>query len=255
MLIQDPLFWGLALFGLLIVGVSKGGFGGGLGVVGVPFLAAAIPVNQAAAIMLPCLIIMDITGLYGWRGQWCWIQLRRLLPAAALGVCLGGLGFHGLSDNALRVMIGGIGLGFGLQWWIQHLGLNHRSEPSLPSAWHTRFLEYGCRLHQFRRPRRWITRTSRATSSTIRPQDLCGNNGRLFYLCESHEGLSILLVRPIHVRSAVDSNGFSSSWSCCRSLRYLFKSEDIGPLVLSSVLFCIDHLKRSAPDHWSDHLV
>lgn len=50
-----------------------------------------------------------------------------------------GLGFHGLSDNALRVMIGGIGLGFGLQWWIQHLGLNHRSEPSLPSAWHTRF--------------------------------------------------------------------------------------------------------------------
>ena len=139
MLIQDPLFWGLALFGLLIVGVSKGGFGGGLGVVGVPFLVAAIPANQAAAIMLPCLIIMDITGLYGWRGQWCWIQLRRLLPAAALGVCLGGLGFHGLSDNALRVMIGGIGLGFGLQWWIQHLGLNHRSEPSLPSAWHTRF--------------------------------------------------------------------------------------------------------------------
>ena len=139
MLIQDPLFWGLALIGLLIVGVFKGGFGGGLGVVGVPFLAAAIPVNQAAAIMLPCLIIMDITGLYGWRGQWCWIQLRRLLPAAALGVCLGGLGFHGLSDNALRVMIGGIGLGFGLQWWIQHLGLNHRSDPSLPSAWHTRF--------------------------------------------------------------------------------------------------------------------
>ncbi len=149
MLIQDPLFWGLALIGLLIVGVFKGGFGGGLGVVGVPFLAAAIPVNQAAAIMLPCLIIMDITGLCGWRGQWCWIQLRRLLPAAALGVCLGGMGFHGLSDNSLRVMIGGIGLGFGLQWWIQHLGLNHRSEPSLPSAWHTRFLEYGCRLHQF----------------------------------------------------------------------------------------------------------
>ena len=69
MLIQDPLFWGLALIGLLIVGVSKGGFGGGLGVVGVPFLAAAIPVNQAAAIMLPCLIIMDITGLYGRRGR------------------------------------------------------------------------------------------------------------------------------------------------------------------------------------------
>ena len=64
-LIGDPFFWGLAFIGLIIVGVSKGGFGGGLGVVGVPFLAAAIPVNQAAAIMLPCLIIMDLAGIYG----------------------------------------------------------------------------------------------------------------------------------------------------------------------------------------------
>ena len=66
MLIQDPLFWGLALLGLLIVGVSKGGFGGGLGVVGVPFLAAAIPVNQAAATMLPswCGSHLGVEGTY-----------------------------------------------------------------------------------------------------------------------------------------------------------------------------------------------
>ena len=64
-LIGDPHFWGLAFLGLIIVGVSKGGFGGGLGVVGVPFIAAAIPVNKAAAIMLPCLIIMDLAGIYG----------------------------------------------------------------------------------------------------------------------------------------------------------------------------------------------
>ena len=99
--------------GLIIVGVSKGGFGGGLGVVGVPFLAATIPVNQAAAIMLPCLIIMDLAGIYGWRGQWCWEQLKRLLPAAGVGVCFGALSFHLLSDNALRIMIGHkVGLGF-----------------------------------------------------------------------------------------------------------------------------------------------
>jgi uncharacterized membrane protein YfcA len=138
-LIADPLFWGLALIGLVIVGVSKGGFGGGLGVVGVPFIAAAIPVNQAAAIMLPCLIIMDLTGLYGWRGQWCWVQLRRLLPAAGLGVCIGALSFHVLSENALRVMIGVIGLGFGIQWWVQHLRLVRSSEKPVPGPWHTRF--------------------------------------------------------------------------------------------------------------------
>ena len=64
-LIADPVGWVLALLGVLIVGVSKGGFGGSLGVVGVPFLAVAIPINQAAAVMLICLIIMDITGIFG----------------------------------------------------------------------------------------------------------------------------------------------------------------------------------------------
>ncbi len=137
-LIGDPFFWGLALLGLTIVGVSKGGFGGGLGVVGVPFIAAAIPVNQAAAIMLPCLIIMDLTGIYGWRGQWCWEQLKRLLPAAGVGVCFGALSFHLLSDNALRIMIGLIGLGFGMQWWVQHLGFTQSVDQEVPGAWHTR---------------------------------------------------------------------------------------------------------------------
>ena len=137
-LIGDPFFWGLALIGLIIVGVSKGGFGGGLGVVGVPFLAAAVPVNQAAAIMLPCLIIMDLAGIYGWRGQWCWEQLKRLLPAAGVGVCFGALTFHLLSDNALRVMIGLIGLGFGMQWWVQHLGFIQSVGHKVPGAWHTR---------------------------------------------------------------------------------------------------------------------
>ncbi len=137
-LIGDPFFWGLAFLGLIIVGVSKGGFGGGVGVVGVPFLAAAIPVNQAAAVMLPCLIIMDLAGIYGWRGQWCWEQLKRLLPAAGVGVCFGALSFHLLSDNVLRIMIGLIGLGFGMQWWVQHLGFMQSVRQEVPGAWHAR---------------------------------------------------------------------------------------------------------------------
>ena len=137
-LIGDPFFWGLAFIGLIIVGVSKDGFGGGLGVIGVPFLAAAIPVNQAAAIILPCLIIMDLAGICGWRGQWCWEQLKRLLPAAGVGVCFGALSFHLLSDNALRIMIGLIGLGFGMRWWVQHLGFMQSVGQEVPGAWHTR---------------------------------------------------------------------------------------------------------------------
>ncbi len=138
-LIADPISWVLALLGVLIVGVSKGGFGGSLGVVGVPFLAVAIPINQAAAVMLICLIVMDITGIFGWKGSWCWRQLTRLLPAAGLGVCLGAVSFHALSENALQIMIGLIGLVFAVQWWIKHLNIVEGSGRAIPGAWHTRF--------------------------------------------------------------------------------------------------------------------
>ena len=35
-------------------------------------------------------------------------------------------------------MIGLIGLGFGMQWWIQHLGFMQSVEKEVPGAWHTR---------------------------------------------------------------------------------------------------------------------
>jgi uncharacterized membrane protein YfcA len=108
-------------------------------VVGVPFLAVAIPINQAAAVMLVCLIIMNISGIFGWKGSWCWRQLTRLLPAAGLGVCLGAISFHVLSENTLQVMIGLIGLGFGVQWWIKHLNIVDDSGREIPGRWHTRF--------------------------------------------------------------------------------------------------------------------
>ena len=121
-LITDPLFWILAILGLGIVGISKGGFGGGLGVVGVPLISAAIPVQQAAAIMLPCLIIMDLTGLHGWRGRWSIPHLKQLIPAALVGICLGALSFHWMTDDMLRILIGGIGVSFGAHWWFKHFG-------------------------------------------------------------------------------------------------------------------------------------
>ncbi len=89
--------------------------------------------------MLICLIIMDVTGICGWKGSWCRLQLARLLPAAGLGVCLGAISFHALSESALKVMIGLIGLVFAVQWWIKHLNIVEESEQVIPSNWHTRF--------------------------------------------------------------------------------------------------------------------
>ena len=48
---------------VLLMGLAKSGFGAGFGALAVPLMALAMPVPQAAAIMLPLLAIMDALGL------------------------------------------------------------------------------------------------------------------------------------------------------------------------------------------------
>lgn len=139
MLSTDPLFWVMSVLALALVGISKGGFGGGLAIVGVPLLSVVMPVPMAAAIMLPCLIVMDFAGLHGWWGRWSVVQLSRLLPAALVGIVMAALSFHVMTDDALRVLIGAIGVGFGAHWWAKHLGWLTREEGPIPGPWRTRF--------------------------------------------------------------------------------------------------------------------
>ena len=47
----------------MLVGISKRGFGSGLGALGVPLMSLVVPVPQAVAIMLPLLLVMDGLGL------------------------------------------------------------------------------------------------------------------------------------------------------------------------------------------------
>ncbi len=54
-LIDSPIFWLLAFAGVVLTGISKSGFAGGAGVVAVPLLALVLPVERAAALMLPLL--------------------------------------------------------------------------------------------------------------------------------------------------------------------------------------------------------
>jgi uncharacterized membrane protein YfcA len=68
-LITDPFFYLAAIPAVLIVGISKGGFGGGLGLIAVPMMALVISPAQAAAIMLPILCIMDLFALWGFKGN------------------------------------------------------------------------------------------------------------------------------------------------------------------------------------------
>ena len=84
--LTDPNFYLAAIPAVILVGLSKGGFGGPMALVGVPIMALVISPVQAAAILLPILIVSDAIALWGWRGQASWETLKRLMPGGVIGV-------------------------------------------------------------------------------------------------------------------------------------------------------------------------
>jgi len=110
--ITDPWFYLIAIPAVLITGISKGGFGGGLGIVAVPLLALTVAPAQAVAIMAPILILMD-----GFGVQTYWREVDRgamavMLPGAVVGVAAGGLVFDLLDAQTMRLLVGVLALGF-----------------------------------------------------------------------------------------------------------------------------------------------
>jgi len=113
-LIYDPVFWLLAITGVIFTGISKSGFAGGAGVVAVPLLALNIPVTQAAALMLPLLLLMDAKALLLYRKNIELNVLKQLLPAALLGIAAGGFLMGTFSEHLLRWLLGIFCIAFAL---------------------------------------------------------------------------------------------------------------------------------------------
>lgn len=114
--ISDPWFYVLAVPVVLLFGISKGGFGGVAGMVGVPFLSFVMPLPKAAAILLPILCVMDLFAIRVYRGQYSAPNLRILMPAGVVGVVAGALAFGALDERWLRVIVGAIAVAFALHW-------------------------------------------------------------------------------------------------------------------------------------------
>ena len=99
-------FWLLAILATLLVGMSKAGFGGAAGSLGVPLMALVVAPPFAAAVMLPILLTLDAIGLVVFRGRADAANLRIILPGAMLGIALGWLTFGHIDARWIRLLIG-----------------------------------------------------------------------------------------------------------------------------------------------------
>lgn len=105
-IITDPVFYLVSIPAVLLLGISKSGFGAGFGSLAVPMMALAVSVPEAAAILMPVLLLMDLLGIAAFRKDFDLMLLRFLLPFGVLGIAIGAVLFKLLNAHTVAGIVG-----------------------------------------------------------------------------------------------------------------------------------------------------
>ena len=79
----------LAALSVVILGVAKSGFGGGVGILAVPLFALALGAQNGTALLLPFLLAADSFSVYHHWGTWDAGILKVLAPGTLVGILIG----------------------------------------------------------------------------------------------------------------------------------------------------------------------
>ena len=105
-------FYLVSAVAIILVGISKSGFGGALGFIAVPAMALFISPFSALAILLPILCCMDLYALWQHWQKWSKEVIRIIVLGGLLGVLFGGLSFLLWDSQSIRLLIGIIAVSF-----------------------------------------------------------------------------------------------------------------------------------------------
>jgi uncharacterized membrane protein YfcA len=132
------IYFALGGVATLLTGFSKGGFGGGLGVIATPIMLTVLPARAAVSFMLPLLIVCDIFTVRRFPREWDPPSFRMLAGGTVVGLVIG-LGLmvvfvRGRVDGEfwLRLIIGVASLLFcALKGW-RWMGDRRRDKQAAP---------------------------------------------------------------------------------------------------------------------------
>ena len=130
-LITDPYFYAIAAPAVVMLGLSKSGFGAGFGSLAVPLMALTVTVPQAAAILMPVLLVMDILGMAAFRKDLDKALLKFMLPFAMVGIVIGALLFKLLDAKVVAAIVGA----FTLIFLAQQMLFKPRADSRPPPRW------------------------------------------------------------------------------------------------------------------------
>lgn len=109
----DPLFYLVGFVAVGTVSLAKGAFGGGLAIVGIPIMALVMPPLDAAIMLAPLFVLMDLFTLNSFGPRtWSRPDLKFLLPALVGGIALGAVFFVAIDPRKVALTIGVLTLAF-----------------------------------------------------------------------------------------------------------------------------------------------
>jgi uncharacterized protein len=102
----------LAVLAVLFIGISKAGFGGGLGMLSTPICVLVFGPRDGIGILLPLLCAGDAFSLYPYWRKWEWQNVVYLLPGVVMGVLIGVQLIGRFSARELNLAIGVLAVSF-----------------------------------------------------------------------------------------------------------------------------------------------
>ncbi len=127
-MLTDPWFYAVALPAVILFGLTKGGFSGA-SLPAMPLLALVVPPFQAAAIVLPVLMVQDMLTVYAFRKTFDRTMLVLMLPGAVLGLALGAVTATWVKPDHIRLGVGLLAFGFCLDAWFGHASRTTEAVP------------------------------------------------------------------------------------------------------------------------------
>lgn len=140
----------IAPLAVLLVGIDKAGFGGGVGIIAVPlFIIATGDPKASLGIMLPLLCACDVFAVIHYRKNYDRPNVIRMVPGALLGIAVCGV-FLGMvkgknADSFMQVTVGVISIAFVIYDVIK-MWLFKKLETYRPKPWHGWFFGFSIGL-------------------------------------------------------------------------------------------------------------
>ncbi len=101
-----------AIVAVLFIGISKAGFGGGLGLLTTPLAVLTFGSKDAIGVILPLLCAGDAFSLWNYWRKWEARNLKFVLPGVIVGIVIGVQLIGQFNHRQLNIAIGGIAVAF-----------------------------------------------------------------------------------------------------------------------------------------------